>query len=272
MPRALIRATVSTILAVSVLPGCTATPDPPSPEREASIPAPFLTDSFAALKAHLVDVAFLDAMRQSVESRMENSDSADSASLVNTEFAYLDKFEVADLADSRLAEIRDLYLQGLSEQKTSLDELYQYNEQIIWQTGRVHRLEALKELYDEYGFMAENAEFVGRYVSAYDSEKALLDAYNAIEADIHAQNEAGAIGFDWDYNTAIMRFRNNTPYTYTTTFEFNFVDKDGNVVESTATQVEAQPNSGFTVTAYFSSDEVDNYNWVNYYNEVKLPS
>lgn len=271
MPRALIRATVSTILTLSVLPGCAATPDPPPPEREVGAPAPFLTDSFAALKARLVDFAFLDTMQQSIESRMENSDSADLEALVNTELAYLQEFETAELTDSRLSEIRDLYFQGLSEQKASFEELYQYNEQIIWQTGRVHRFEALKMLHDEYGFMKDNPEFVGQFVSGYDREKALLDAYNAIEADIHAQNEAGTIGYDWDDNAMIMRFQNNTPYAYTTTFEFNFKDEGGSIVESTAAQVEVQPNSGFAVTAYFISDNIDSYDWINYYNEVKNP-
>ena len=216
-----------------------------------------------------VDCEFFMALEESVLSRMESEGSGDSADLVNTELAYLDRFSNATMSNPELNALCDKYIEGLDLQKDSLDMRYEYENQIEWQRGEVYRLEVLKTLYDEYSFMRGNKEFEGNCVLAYEDQKAILDAYDAIEKDLDSQFGPNV----WDYTgggEVSLTVRNNTDYGYSTVYVVTFEDRNGKILESYEVEIEdIEPHSSYEVKAYYSDDSVYTFDWYNYYTDVK---
>lgn len=227
--------------------------------------------NYDALQAALDECNFLNAVEQSISNRMENKDSDDRLTLVNTELAFLDEFREMTFADETLQALKDEYFEGLDIQKNSLSAEFSYSQQVEWQRGYVYRNEALVGLYNDYGIMASNNDFVGTYVSGYDKQKALLDAFDAIEADIAAQSES----FDFQYNDRdnSMSFvvANNTSYKFSTVWEFSFKDESGTVTETANAYSEnVQPNSSYIVKVYLTDQDsgMGGFEWSNYYTDV----
>lgn len=217
------------------------------------------------------DNMFLEALEQSITSRMENSDSTEHSTLVDTELAYLDSYRDIEFSDSRIGELAALYISGVDKQKEALnhtDLMYEY--QMMWQDGMVDRCAALKALNEEYGFMADNAEFIGTYVNGYEKHKFTLDAINAVEADIGAQYDSDDYEFVWDRDGQIkITLNNNTDYSFTTIYDFSFYDGenvDGTLLETTQAIAEVKPNSTYVVSGYFTNSDARSCEWVGYYD------
>lgn len=230
-----------------------------------------LKDSLAECNRLVTDRDFLAAIEKSVLSRMENGESDDRKALVNTEFAYLDQFREAGFSDPAIAGAASRYFEGLDMQKESLSKSYEWEYQIEWQRGYVYRLEALGSLHEDCDLLQGNAEFEGSYISKYEDEKAKLDAYDAIEADIASQQDS----FEWQWGDNWMSFvvANNTQYEYSTVWEVAFKDESGVVTETSQAICEnVKPNSSYTVKAYFSDPHSgyggSDYN--NYYTDIKI--
>lgn len=68
------------------------------------------------------------------------------------------RFETAEFSDSQLADIAKKYIDGLNLQKEALSAAHVWEAQVKWQEGLVYRLEALKALYNDYDFLADNKE------------------------------------------------------------------------------------------------------------------
>lgn len=226
------------------------------------------------------DYDFLAALEKSVSERMAKPDDADRSILVNTEFAYLGKFENATFYDDTIKELSALYLKGLHEQEEALKSEIQSDYQVAWQQGIVHRYEALKRLYEEYEFMADNMDFVGTYVMKYDSQKGLLDAYIAIEADISAQTSVEDLPIDFKFSnkqgTMSYTLVNNTAYTFSTVFEYTFLSDDGTIFYNSNAYIEnIKPGNSYVVSIYIDGKncKTNNFNWEwnNYYTDVQLP-
>lgn len=198
------------------------------------------------------DYDFLEALEKSILSRMAHSNTTDYSTLVNTEFAYLSQFEGAKFYDKSLADFSQLYLQGLQEQKDALSEEYD-DYQIGWQEGLVHRKEVLAGLYNEFGFMADNKEFVGTYVLEYEEERAKLEAYKAIRDDIQAQFDSDDFKVDWAFpryqsGTLEFKLKNETAYTYNMNFIFSFLSGDGTLFFSSNKIVQnVKPGNSYVV-------------------------
>lgn len=216
------------------------------------------------------DNMFLDSLEQSITSRMENSDSTEFSTLVETELAYLDSYRDAEFSDSRIGELAALYISGVDKQKEALshtDMMYEY--QMMWQEGMVDRCAALKALNEEYDFMADNAEFIGTYVNGYEKQKFILDAIIAIEADISAQDDSGDLGFEWNNSSQQLKItlKNNTDYSFTTVYDFSFYDKEGGtLLETTQSWTEVKPQSTYVVTGYYTDSDAHWCSWVGYYD------
>lgn len=226
------------------------------------------------------DYAFLSALEESVLVRMQNSNNPDRAALVTTEFAYLKEFEGKQFYDNSIKELCRLYLKGLYEQDKALDAKFQSDYQVMWQQGIVYRFEALKELHDKYGFMSDNKDFIGTYVMQYDAQKALLDAYLEIEADLAAQFANEDIPVELKISnrrgTIVYTFVNNTKYIYSTVYEFTFLSDDGTIFYNSSTLVEnIQPGNSYIVSVYVDGTNCKTqgfrWEWNSYYTEVKLP-
>ena len=215
--------------------------------------------------------AFKSSIEKSILNRMENSESNDKLKLVNTELAYLEEYREETFSDEKLNDIKNRYLEGLDKQKAAIDAIAKCDQQVAWQEGYVYRCEALKTLYDNYGFLKDNPEFIGTYVSSYDKEKALLDAYNNIESDISSQDTP----LDWkcdDGHNIYVVMKNNTDHQFSSVWEFSFKDAGGAIAETTTISTEnVKPHSTYTVKTYISNIENADggFDWSNYYYDVK---
>lgn len=214
--------------------------------------------------------AFLSDMESSITNRMSHKDDSHE-DLVNGELGYLEKYKDLPFSDQRLSELRDNYIDGLAVQKQSLSEGDESDEQIAWQRGLVERYGALKQLNEEYGFLADNKDFVPDYVLGFDRQKALLDAFDAIEADLESQTVAQ----DCDWSDCSVKFEvaNNTDYQFSSMWECRLKNEAGTVTESANCLVEdIKPHSVYTITFYYANPEsgAGGFDWNNYYTDVVI--
>lgn len=219
------------------------------------------------------DYDFLKKIEESILNRMETNkkEDVDRTTLVNTELAFVEGFKEKTFYDENLKALANKYIEGLSIQKEALKKEYIYEYQIEWQKGIVYRYEVLKALYENYNFLTENNDFIGTYVSQYEDEKELFNAYNAIEKDLDSQLNAD--DFKWglkDYEF-YCTIKNNTQYEYSTAFVVNFLDSKGIMYESNETYIEnIKPGSSYVVSVYISNpDKLHSFEWYNYYGDIK---
>lgn len=219
------------------------------------------------------DYAFLSDIEQSILNRMEKSTDGDSdySKLVNTELAYLDKYTNADFYDDTLKQLAAKYVEGLNLQKEALTFESESEYQLAWQRGLVYREEVMLELYTNYDFLSDNADFIGTYIAEVENEQWLLKAYEDIEADIGSQITDDSVWTIEDGNNVCGTLKNNTEYTISTIFEFRFYDADEVMYESNETYIEnIKPGTGYTVSVPISNpDRCNRFEFKNYYTDVK---
>lgn len=220
------------------------------------------------------DYSFLSDIETSVLDRMEttSTENYDRATVVTKELAYLDKYRNASFFDPTLNGIADRYINGLDIQRESLKNDTTYGQQIEWQRGVVYRYEALADLYRDYGLLADNTDFVGTYVLQCEDQRALLDAYDALEEDIGSQ--ALADDFEWTLDESNYEFfctlKNNTKYKFSTIFTISYYDAEGVIFETEEAYIEnIMPDSSYKVSLYISEPEnLNGFSWENYYVDV----
>ncbi len=220
------------------------------------------------------DNDFLKKIEESILNRLSTTrkEDADYKTLVNTELAYVEQFKDKTFYDKELKALADKYIEGLNIQKEALKKEYVYEYQIDWQKGLVYRCEVLKALHDKYNFLTDNADFIGTYVSQYEDQKTLLEAYYAIEKDIDSQINADNFKWNFDGYEFSCTVKNNTEYEYSTTFGIKFYDSNGTMYESDETYIEnIKPGSSYVVSFVLEdSNRCDHYAWHNYYDDVKI--
>ena len=228
------------------------------------------------------DYDFLSDIEASILQRMENRESDDYLNLVNTELAYLEKYSGKSFYDEELRKLALAYIEGLNTQKKALNEENMSDHQIEWQRGLVARYDVLNQLHDKYGLLDNNTDFIATYVMEYDYQKKMLEAYEAIDADIYEQThtDEGELEVEYEYYDEIngkctFTIKNNTDYTYSTVFECTFHDDNQvDFYKSSSMAENVKPGSSYVVTFYidFTNCTTDTYgfDWNNYYVDVKF--
>lgn len=218
------------------------------------------------------DDMFLAAMEESVLDRMKASvsKSADLTLMVDKELAYLQEYDSAEFYDAQLEGIAKKYLEGLNLQKESLSATHKWESQVEWQEGLVYRLEALKELYDEYDFLTENKDFIATYILAYDREESRLRALNSLENDVGTQMESDSFRVYWSDHDCCFEFWNNTAYQFSSVFEIRIFDRNKNLIEQQEYEViDIRPDTGYTVSIYVEKPwEANGWEINNYYTDI----
>lgn len=202
------------------------------------------------------DDKFLDLLEESVSIRMENSNQKDYASLVNNELAILNQYRDEEFEDDAISQAASMYLEGLDKQKEALTQEHYGDYQVEWREGMALRYDALKKLYENYGFMEDNTEFVADYIMKTDDIKLVYDAMCQMTEDTGIQCEEETIEYDYDPSsyTFSMKLTNNTEHTYHTQWNINFCDTDGNLLYSGIADATSLPDSTYTVNAYLPYD------------------
>lgn len=220
------------------------------------------------------DKNYLAALEQSVTQRMENADSDDYESLVNTELATLDEYREAEFSDPAIAEAAEQYFEGLDKQKEALGDVESYSEyQLLWNEGISLRYQALKSLNEQTGFMKDNEEFVAKYVMKADELTAYYNAMKEIEEDIDSQYEKEKIDFGYSFNDHSIRItlKNNTKHKFTSAWKLTMLGKDKKtVLETIEGEATANPKAKYVVTLYPSNDNWGTYTWENWYTDIKV--
>ena len=226
-------------------------------------------------KIMLTDCQFMQDLESSVLRRMEINakEKSELTTIVNTELAYLEKYENASFYSKRLYSQALRYISGLKMQKTALEQIYQWKYQEYWYTGLLERYSALNVLYEEYDFLADNRDFIGQYINQYDYWKQWVEAFNALNAmfrEAYFKEENHRQDSQYIYFT----FTNTTKYTFTNQMDFWIYDYEGVNLLDTASIVTEDIRPGDTVTVKLY---VGNYRtWLikkygNWYPEIKIP-
>lgn len=216
------------------------------------------------------DFAFLASLEESITRRMEITakEKSEFRTLVTTELAFVEKYSNEEFYDSNLKNLAQKYIDGLHTQLEALDAEWMYEYQINWQKGLVERYEVLSELYEDYGFMEDDKDFIGTYIAQLDEQKALLAAYQAVEADIGKQMDT----IEWTYKNQYLSctIKNNTKYSYSTTFEFTFYDKNNTIIDNTSASIEdISPGNSYVVSVYVAyPSKSASWRWTNYYDDM----
>ncbi|MBR5280507.1 MAG: tetratricopeptide repeat protein [Clostridia bacterium] len=221
------------------------------------------------------DYAFLADIEKSLLGRMEatKTENFERDTIVNTELAYVEKYADKTFYDANLKAIAEKYIEGLKVQKEALKKESKWEYQIEWQKGIVLRYEALNELYKNYDFLTDNADFIGTYIADLEDQQHILNGYNAIEADLTEQMTAD--DFQWKlskggYNI-YCTLKNNTEYTFGLFIDVSFYDSDKVLFETNTGYVEeVKPGESYVLEVYISdADRVENFGWTTYYDYVK---
>ena len=220
--------------------------------------------------AEKADFSFLAALRESITRRMEINakESSDYRTLVNTELAYVEKYDNEEFFDGDLKILAQKYISGLHTQLKSLDADLQSDYQIEWQKGLVEREEVLCVLYEKYDFMKDNKDFEGTYVANLEEDQNLLVAYQAVDSDLGRQFDIN----EWSYKSNYLSctYKNNTRYSYSTVFDFTFYDKNDTIIDNRSVTIEnVKPGDNFVVSVYVAyPTKVDHWIWQYYYPDV----
>ena len=186
-----------------------------------------------SLKHIHADYKFLDAIEQSILKRRElNKDNTEYEILTKTELAYLVEFKTARFYDKNLEEMALWYIRGLELQQDAL-KLNNIEYLIKWETGHLTRVEALERLYENYGFMSYDKEFVATYVGASEELKEELAALKSIKADLENQMEGVTLKHS-SSTTVYTTYTNNTNYDFHLNLYVTYYDKDRRKIDSSS--------------------------------------
>lgn len=220
------------------------------------------------------DYAFLADIEASVLSRLENAANDENhTTIVNTELAYLDKYNDETFYDTNLQDIAKRYIEGVHIQKDALGESEESKHQIEWQRGYVERCKALSDLYHQYDFLADNPDFIASYVTDVENEERILSGYEAIEDDLSKQMLAD--DFEWypEDNEFFVycTLKNNTEYTFAIFIDVFYYDESGTLYYSdTGYSNEVKPGDSYVLRTYIEDIyRLDHLTWSTYFDYVK---
>lgn len=219
----------------------------------------------------LTDCSFMLELEQSVLSRMgtEVKDMSDRMTLVTTELARLEIYRKAQFYNSSIKTQAAKYIKGLDTQLDGLSYEFFYEYQRKWNTGLVARYEALDDLYRNFEFMADNADFIGTYINQLDYQQKWLKAFNGLEAGITE------LKMTYTYYYLEYQFKNDSPYSASYVFDFVFTSDEAgknHLGSQTVSVANIGPYEEFTVRVYIpeagrNGGYVD---WTNYYSDIKV--
>lgn len=218
------------------------------------------------------DNDFLSALEASVLDRINSvsNENYDNKTVVNTELVYVEEYKDATFFDENLKALAVKYIDGLNMQKDALGNENFSEVQIEWQKGIVARYEVLRDLYEQYDFLSDNTDFIAIYVSACEDQQNLLRAYEALDDDIASQMNSDSFQWYISGNEVYWTLKNNTNYTYSTTFNITLYDANNVVFDEATDFIENIPaGSSYTVSFYVSDPgRIGSFDWNNYYDAI----
>lgn len=202
------------------------------------------------------DSAFLEALEECVRWRMNYGDEAVSEVLSEREYYALFPFKEEEFYQKDIRKAAKDFIAAADRQ---IDALYvetrRCSKQLIWTEALVEQYAVLNTLYENYGFMADDSEFVNKYIDGRERIEKLLKMYTEINIDLF-DDFSNINYYEPDGNDCYAEFVNNTDYEMTVKFYFQIHSEDySELYLTTADKVQRiKPNSEYRVTVYGGLD------------------
>jgi hypothetical protein len=148
---------------------------------------------------------------------------------VQTEQSYLGKFQKLYFLDKNLQKIARSYLEGVYLQWMALDGAGNCSDAAGWAKGEYLRLQAVKDLYQQYGFLADDLALADHYMGGLDAARAQHQIHSSLRTQLSGKTEGSA-------DTALTAvYTNDSGYAFNVTFIFTFYRENEQVAQTTAT-------------------------------------
>lgn len=182
-------------------------------------------------KALCADDAFLQSLKASLEARkrLDAEGSEDLRQAVQTEQSYIGKYQNIYFLDKNLQKIAFSYMEGVYLQWIALDDQGRCVDTAAWARGEYQRRQAVKDLYQQYGFLADDMALADYYMDGLDAAREQYQIQNSLATQLAESLKGdGRLSFNAAY-------QNDSGYAFNVTFIFTFYKDDEQVAQTTVT-------------------------------------
>ena len=233
---------------------------------------------YAECQKHVLsDYEFIDSLRDSVLYRMNKANEGNTSFdiLIKTELVNLEKFEDAEFYDAHLKELAKQYIEGLRTQQEGVSSKAKWYYYEKMTEGKILREEVLTDLYENYGFEADNSEFIASYIMDLPGIKEEFNAFKEIEADLFDQLSADYVRTEYlsRYDLRVT-LHNNTKYTYDCEITFWFYDANNTLLcdcYDVVSNIKPDTDTVFSFYVSNGSDRIASYEWESYEYNIIIP-
>ena len=162
------------------------------------------------------DKIFLEDLERAITLRLDPDDDGD---VVVREQMFLKDYDHRYFQDEKLRDYALRYLDAL-QQYDARSQVYKSERDLALNDARLLNYEVLDGLYKDYGFMADNVQFVGEFVGELPRMREYNASLHEVYADMHSQIDRTAT---WPEETYFPSFyttdyQNNTGHTISLKF------------------------------------------------------
>ena len=163
------------------------------------------------------DKIFLEDLERAITLRLDPDDDGD---VVVREQMFLKDYDHRYFQDEKLRDYALRYLDALQQQYDARSQIYKSERDLALNDARLLNYEVLDGLYKDYGFMADNVQFVGEFVGELPRMREYNASLHEVYADMHGQIDRTAT---WPEETYFPSFyttdyHNNTGHTISLKF------------------------------------------------------
>ena len=163
------------------------------------------------------DKIFLEDLERAITLRLDPDDDGD---VVVREQMFLKDYDHRYFQDEKLRDYALRYLDALQQQYDARSQIYKSERDLALNDARLLNYEVLDGLYKDYGFMADNVQFVGEFVGELPRMREYNASLHEVYADMHSQIDRTAT---WPEETYFPSFyttdyQNNTGHTISLKF------------------------------------------------------
>ena len=159
----------------------------------------------------------LEDLERAITLRLDPDDDGD---VVVREQMFLKDYDHRYFQDEKLRDYALRYLDALQQQYDARSQIYKSERDLALNDARLLNYEVLDGLYKDYGFMADNVQFVGEFVGELPRMREYNASLHEVYADMHSQIDRTAT---WPEETYFPSFyttdyQNNTGHTISLKF------------------------------------------------------
>ena len=154
------------------------------------------------------DKIFLEDLEKAITLRLDPDDDGDA---VVREQMFLGDYDHRYFQDQKLRDYALQYLNALQRLIDARSEIYKSERDLAANDGVLMNFEVLNALYQDYGFMADNVQFVGEFIGELPHMRTYNASLHEVYQDMHRQID----------RTATWPAETNRPFNYTTDYRNN---------------------------------------------------